>query len=382
MSFCFFKLNLNWFAMAANNGNYNREKDDSTFPFHLSTKARYVGLTIICILIYIVVKYDPLHSNLTIRQYDIDDVCNPGVFRDVGQLPYSLWQPYPEQDLYLPVYWTHPITEVNYDIKYAIIIQHGNLRNANNYFCGAINSLQQIVSESGGKVSSKSYYIIAPQFLIDGDICWHPVTNQLLTVYNRDNITCNYYTWSNEGWKDGHEFVNQRYVPLSSPPGTGSLSVSKSFYSYDVFNLLIHELRSSGRFPNLEKVVMFGFSAGGQTVLRYSLWPAFSPGSGPVPSPSATKNNPVIRRKLKKSSGPAEVQFVVADMSSFLYFDPLRPSPGPVIRHPGKNTTLPKIHFGLPNASWITRYASDAQGNDWLKTWQSNSDCAKYNDWR
>lgn len=310
-------------------------------PIPLASYARYFGLSLLFLcFLAIVVFYKGKVQNLSMllsRQYNIDETCEPGIFRDVGQLPYSLWQPYSEQDMYLPMYWTHPISQVNNDVKYAIIVQHGNLRNANDYFCAAVESLQEILNMTSNKISPKSFYIISPQFLVDDDICWHPVTNEMMKISIRNNVTCSYYVWNSEGWKDGYLFLNKHYITTASmtiPGSSGEVkSVQKHFYSYDVFNMLIDQLMNSGNFPNLEKVVLFGFSAGGQTVLRYSMWPTYQ-----LP----TTNR---RRELRKEGNNLkEVKFVVADISTYLYLDDRRPYP--------KVSSEPYT-FAVPNASWL-----------------------------
>lgn len=128
------------------------------------------------------------------------------------------------------------------------------MRNANDYFCGAVHSLQETIQQAlieshrkSGKTGTSndretnnnnkgnshiraevtplatsnsstvytekrkniasndpnSYLIVAPQFLSDSDICWHPLTGQLMTVNSASDITCGFNVWTAEGWKDG-----------------------------------------------------------------------------------------------------------------------------------------------------------------------------------
>jgi peptidoglycan/xylan/chitin deacetylase (PgdA/CDA1 family) len=95
--------------------------------------------------------------------------CIPGKFGDIlTQLPLQSWTP-PGKDYSLPLYSTHNLNEIDFSKKIysALIIQHGNVRNANNYFCGAVNSLLE--SNLPLKLL-ESIIVIAPYFPIQGDL--------------------------------------------------------------------------------------------------------------------------------------------------------------------------------------------------------------------
>ena len=163
------------------------------------------------------------------------DICIPGQFRSVSQLPH------------IPFYFTHNLnfpaatnTQLN-QIKSVIIIQHGNLRNGNDYFCGIINSL--LLSKP--TVQLQRFMVIAPQFLADGDICWNNKTSFSTINFQDKSTWCNLQVFSSEGWKDGHNSMN------SGP----------TLYSYDVYNMLIQRLFDTDYLPNLEDITLFGFSA-------------------------------------------------------------------------------------------------------------------------
>jgi hypothetical protein len=90
--------------------------------------------------------------------------CIPGVYNTPSQLPWSVWQV--DEYLKIPIYATRDLDSRNQaEIQNVVIIQHGNLRNANNYFCAAMDSL----SESP---EFDSYLVIGTQFLNIGDNCW------------------------------------------------------------------------------------------------------------------------------------------------------------------------------------------------------------------
>ena len=243
---------------------------------------------------------DGYNYNITMK------TCVPGKFGDMySQLPLTTWTP-PGKDYNLPMYSTHNLNELgNKRIHAAIIIQHGNLRNANDYFCGAVNSLLE--SNLSPELMA-STLIIAPFFPILNDVCWDKVTNipRIIT----DTLNCGYPTWSNEGWKDGHS---------SFTPATGS-----PIFSYDAFNILITHLGDNTNFPNLRNITVFGFSAGAQTVLRYAALPNYE-----------IKNLRIRPR------------FIISDPSTYFYFDNKRP-----YKYFDSDGFL-RIDFAVPNSTWI-----------------------------
>lgn len=181
------------------------------------------------------------------------DICIPGQFRSISQLPHDrITFSYPflydtKLQTDIPFYFTHNLNfpaavnkQLN-QIKSVIIIQHGNLRNGNDYFCGVINSL--LLSKS--TVQLQRFMVIAPQFLADGDICWNNKTSFSTISFQDKSTWCNLQVFSSEGWKDGHNSMN------SGP----------TLYSYDVYNMLIQRLFDSDYLPNLEDITLFGFSA-------------------------------------------------------------------------------------------------------------------------
>ena len=106
-----------------------------------------------------------------IGYHDYYTSCTPGLFRDaVTQLPYRSWMPFKGKqvskglsDIVLPIYSNYDIEIQSDSIQRIIIIQHGNLRNANQYFCTAIQSLLEI---DGYKDRLDEFLIIAPQVIL------------------------------------------------------------------------------------------------------------------------------------------------------------------------------------------------------------------------
>ena len=250
----------------------------------------------------------PLKIHITESDVNISmQLCVPGKFGDIySQLPLTTWQP-PGKDFNLPLYTTHNLNEIGLKkVHSVIIVQHGNLRNANDYFCGAVNSL--IESNISPELFS-STLIIAPYFPIISDVCWDLSTNipQIIT----DTINCGYPIWSNEGWKDGHSSIS---------PGVGS-----PIYSYDAFNILITHFGNIDNFPSLRNITVFGFSAGAQTVLRYAALP----------------NYEISNLHIKP-------RFIISDPSTYFYLDNKRP-----LKYIDVDG-FTQITFSVPNSSWIT----------------------------
>lgn len=140
--------------------------------------------------------------------------------------------------------------------------------------------------------------------LVEGDLCW-----DLSGYVHRTDITsnptvdCGLPVWGHpDAWISGNSNANEHTTYI---------------YSYDVFNQLISRLSSSKHFPNMRKVTLFGFSAGAQSVQRFALYPKFQ-----------------LRESMR-------VRYVIADPSSFLYFDRKRPY------------TNGEEKFGVPDSSWL-----------------------------
>lgn len=203
--------------------------------------------------------------------------CLPGVFGTLTQLKWDSWAV--NRDVNIPMYTTHDIDAYHPEIEYVIILQHGNLRNANNYYCAALESLSS-------SSESEKYLIIAPQFLIEGDACWD-VNGSMGTV--TVNYSCGFMVYTSEGWKDGSYNTNE-----------SNLKGSK-MYSYDVLNALVNHVGNRQLFPNVQKITLFGFSAGAQMLQRYALMSSFN-----IESTSTSVN------------------FIISDPSTYVYFNEQR----------------------------------------------------------
>lgn len=121
------------------------------------------------------------------------------------------------------------------------IMVHGNGRNAQDYFC----SLSKVIQES--ELAHEDTLMIAPKFshaadfddhIVHPDDCWW-------------NLSQPYGDWKVGGNTD--------------PSSECSMS---SFAFLDLIMLLGND---RSKFPNLESIILCGFSAGGQTVQRYTV---------------------------------------------------------------------------------------------------------------
>ncbi|HEY1966517.1 MAG TPA: hypothetical protein VGH89_01110 [Pseudonocardia sp.] len=147
-------------------------------------------------------------------------------------------------------------------ITHAMIVIHGTGRNAAHYF----TNLMAAADKAG---ASDHTMILAPFFKTD-----------------QDKPSAKEARWTSAGWKvgDGAE----------KPAGLSSFSVMDD---------LVTTLANKTRFPNLTRITVMGHSAGAQFTQRYAAF-------GIAPS--------LVRG--------ASVDFVVANPSSYVYFDQARPT--------------------------------------------------------
>lgn len=110
-------------------------------------------------------------SGVTYSLNAANEPLQPGVMNDRNSmLRYASFYPYDNVNFSIPLYTTNDLSKYSEDIKHAIIIQHGNLRNANDYFSGAVNSFKESIGSNQNLATST--IVIAPLFLNDQDLCW------------------------------------------------------------------------------------------------------------------------------------------------------------------------------------------------------------------
>ena len=178
--------------------------------------------------------------------------------------------------LYLSADWSKPLPDINR----AVLVLHGRLRNADVYFRSA-KTAQAAAGDAG-----KSTIMIVPQFLAGIDV----------DAYNLPTETLR---WSLEGWEGGD-------------PAEGPTSAS----SFDALDAILAKLADKNLFPNLKQVVVAGHSGGAQVVQRYAI---------------AAKGDTALTR------GGIAVRYVVANPSSYAYFNSVRPQQTIADSCPGYN---------------------------------------------
>jgi len=178
------------------------------------------------------------------------------------------------------VYRNHPLTVRNEKILRGLIVIHGQGRNADNYFASAMAAafLAHAMEDT---------VVIAPRLSsAEGRGCQDKLEP------NEVNYRC-----SGDSWRSGA-------ASLTDPNLT----------SYDVTDELLRLLASKAVFPNLKSVVVTGHSAGGQYVARYAM-----------------------ANRIHESLG-IHVDYLVANPSSYAYFDDTRLAPGATCNEMGECT--------------------------------------------
>ena len=168
----------------------------------------------------------------------------------------------------MPVYANRDLARDGSGIKLAIVVQHGNSRNGAAYFA----TVAKLVMEAGR--ARDGVLVLAPQFFTRAD--------------NHRTLPASVPRWGASAWPAG---ADAHDVPLSS---------------LDVYDHLLEWLADRERFPNLQRVVLAGHSAGAQLVQRYAA---------------------LNRSEEKLRSAGIGMRYVVANPSSYIYFTNERLTP-------------------------------------------------------
>lgn len=189
-------------------------------------------------------------------------------------------------------------------IERVLIILHGRLRNAPTYLQSGEHA-----AELAGQ--SATTLVIAPQFLNETDVAAHPVADTVLR-------------WQGNDWMAGGE-------------STAPFRLS----SYQALDEIIARLADRQQFPDVKQIVIAGHSGGAQVVQRYALLSHAQP--------------------ALEAAG-VHVRYVIANPSSYAYFDERRPV---AFRHAGCPafnrwkyglTDLPAYADGQPAAQLQENY--------------------------
>ena len=186
----------------------------------------------------------------------------------------------------IPAFTSGDLSRVQPGIKRAVIVIHGRLRDADKYYDLAIRA-----ANAGHALADT--LVIAPEFLSTADAARH-------------NLDGGLARWNSEGWIGGE---NAR----------GPFALS----SFEVIDAIIAILADRRSFPNLERIVIAAHSSGAQLVQRYAvvgradqvlLKAGLQPYADGLEATAAAGN-------------AMRVRYVVANPSSYLYFDATRPRP-------------------------------------------------------
>ena len=172
--------------------------------------------------------------------------------------------------LAIPVTTSHSLDAKNDRVERAVIVIHGAARNSKTQHA-AIRALAD--SASGG---TERILTAAPQFLLERDIKKWELGPEVLF-------------WSS-GWRHGNRSLDTWLHPRSA-------RVS----SFAVLDALIAQLTDRRVFPRLRDIVVVGHSAGGQFVNRYA-----------------------AGTRVDELHASHRFRYVVANPSSYLYFDDRR----------------------------------------------------------
>ncbi len=182
------------------------------------------------------------------------------------------WVPLGDAKARSMVYATYALDAPNPDIRRALIMVHGTLRNADHYFTTATGAAF-LAGALGDTL------VIAPRFASAEKGC-------------DDTLAPGEVSWSCHGdsWRSG-----------------GAAASDPKLTSFELVDALLEALADKRRFHNLTAIVVAGHSAGGQFVARYQM--------------ANRVHESVV------ASGRVKVSYVVANPSSYAWPDASRPLP-------------------------------------------------------
>ncbi len=186
----------------------------------------------------------------------------------------------------IPAYTSCNIDKPNAAIKRAVIVVHGRLRDADKYF-------ELTMRAANASHAASDTVVIAPQFLSTADAARH-------------NLEPTFARWSAEAWLGGEAAKGP--FPLSS---------------FEVIDAIIGKLADRSRFPNLERIVVAAHSGGAQIIQRYAVVGR----ADQVLANAGLQPYADGMEAATARSTAMRVRYVVANPSSYLYFDATRPRP-------------------------------------------------------
>ena len=180
-----------------------------------------------------------------------------------------------------------------------VILLHGRLRDADAYLLSAQRALAAASTDPAHTL------LLVPQFLATADIAAHALSADTL-----------HWEWTS--WMGGGDAIGP--APLSS---------------FDVLDAFIAQFADRARYPALRDVVIAGHSGGAQVAHRYAIV-------------GAGCNAPGLR-----------CRYVIANPSSYVYFDSIRPDAHGVLR-PADASLCPGVDDWKYGVRRAPRYAASA----------------------
>lgn len=203
--------------------------------------------------------------------------------------------------LFLPIFSTHLLSEGHQSVTGALIVVHGNNRNADTYFESGILAAARAGLEP-------TTVVVSPHFQTDDD---GPESDEPF--------------WSSAGWKRGH---------LSRPEGP-----SPRVSSYAALETVVEQLLDANRFPALGRITVTGHSAGGQVLHRFAASSLVEEGA----------------------RDGVSFRYVVANPSTYLYLGPERLDANGEFTVPGGGCEdYDEWHYGLQDRNtYASRLEAD-----------------------
>ncbi len=189
-------------------------------------------------------------------------------------------------EAWVPAYLSCDVSKVQSKIKRAVIVVHGRLRDADKYF-----DLSMRAATASNALADT--LVIAPQILTNADAARHDLAPHLAR-------------WTNEAW-------------LGGDVGNAPFAIS----SFEVLDGIIALLSDRTRLPNLERIVVAAHSAGAQFVQHYAV-------VGRADQVLTAAGLQPYADGVEVAAGKSNVmrvRYVVANPSSYVYFDSMRPKP-------------------------------------------------------
>jgi pimeloyl-ACP methyl ester carboxylesterase len=218
-----------------------------------------------------------------------------------GNLPYTQRQLL-VQSRYVEYYASHDLGAYNPDVKRAVIFVHGLHGDARDTY-DALHGSKCVAERLGwAPEATRETILIAPHFLSDRE--------------DDFVVPSDHHYWHGASWEGGyHSEVS---------PTVSSFSVMDAFIGQLTAPRSLRGL--TRRFPNLQMIVVAGFSGGGQLAHRYA----------------ATNNR-------EGNLSGIQMRYVVASPSSYLYLDNRRP-----YSDESEGVGVPYVCAGFP-CTWYPR---------------------------